>query len=229
MVRGAEGLAVWGGVGLADRAGVDLPLGQVRGVVAAPGRAVPTRRLGRGSFPADTRLGDLGVELGDELVKIGSLISRSSDQIAGLLGLGPLGDPPLLVFGRRVWLDVGFVLEVPAFPALGGAQGLGPFRAGRAYRVQGAPARDQHGLCLAGLAVGAAQLDRADARAVLHGHLAEHVTGHWHGHPVGPGSPGGRHTDHLGFGYHWPPPSCWRAASTSATCSAARPLKCTCS
>jgi len=43
--RGAEGLAVRRGEGLADRAGADLALGEVRGVLAAAGGAVPPRGL----------------------------------------------------------------------------------------------------------------------------------------------------------------------------------------
>jgi hypothetical protein len=63
--------------------------------------------------------------------------------------------------------EVGLVLEVPAFPALRGAQGLVSVGAGRADRGQGVPARDEHGVLLAGVEVGAAQLDRADADAGL--------------------------------------------------------------
>ena len=58
--RRPEGLAVRGGVGLADRAGADLAPGQVRGVLAAAGGAVPPRGLGGGGFAADARAGDLG-------------------------------------------------------------------------------------------------------------------------------------------------------------------------
>ena len=74
----AEGLAVRSGVGLADRARVELPLGQVRGVLAAAGGAVPPCGLGRGGFPADARIGDLVVQLGDQLVKVGGVLSGFS-------------------------------------------------------------------------------------------------------------------------------------------------------
>jgi hypothetical protein len=163
---------------------------------------MPPLRPGRGGLPADARLCDLVVELGDELVKVGGVLPGRGGLVAVPLGLGAQGDPPLLVLAGRAGGEAGFVLEVPAFPALGGAQGLGPLRARRAYRVQRAPARHQDGLRLAGFLVGAAQLDRPDARAVLDGHVPKHVTSQRHGHPVGPGIPGGRHTDHLGFGHH---------------------------
>ena len=45
---GPEGLAVRRGVGLAHRPRADLAPGQVRGVLAAPGRTVPPRRAVRG-------------------------------------------------------------------------------------------------------------------------------------------------------------------------------------
>ena len=62
---GAEGLAVRRGVGLAHGAGADLAAGQVRGVLAAPGSALPgppgarraTRRTRRSKWPTRPWLG----------------------------------------------------------------------------------------------------------------------------------------------------------------------------
>ena len=44
--------------------------------------------LGRGGFAADARLGDLAVQLGDQHIKIGSVLSGDGDQVADLLGFG---------------------------------------------------------------------------------------------------------------------------------------------
>ena len=121
--------------------------------------------------------------------------------VAGLLGFGAHRHPPLLVVGGRVRGQVGFVLEVPAFPALGSAQGPGPLGAGRADMGQGVPARDEHLVHLAGVEVGAAELDRADAGAVLDGQVLDHLPGQRHGHPLRPGRLGGR------FG-HWLTSAC---------------------
>src|SRR5262249_7026638 len=49
---GAEGLAVRRDIGLAHGAGANLAAGQVWSVLAAPGRAMPPGRLGRGDLPA---------------------------------------------------------------------------------------------------------------------------------------------------------------------------------
>src|SRR5690242_10163662 len=68
--RRAERLAVRRGVGLPERARTDLALRQVRGVLAAAGRPVPPGRLVGGDVPADAGLGDLLVELADELVEV---------------------------------------------------------------------------------------------------------------------------------------------------------------
>ena len=111
--------------------------------------------------------------------------------VAELLGFGAFLDPPLLVLGGRVRGDVGFVLEVPAFPALRRPQRPGPLGAGRADVRQGVPARDEHRVYLAGVQVGAAQLDRADAGAVLDGQVLDHFPGQRHRHPLRPGRPDG--------------------------------------
>jgi hypothetical protein len=65
------------------------------------------------------------------------------------------------------------VVEVPAFATLRGAQGLVPLSAGRADRDESVPARDEHLLDLAGVDVGAAELDGADTAAVGDGQFAD--------------------------------------------------------
>ncbi len=71
----------------------------------------------------------------------------------------------------------GFVLEVPAFPALCGAQGPGAVGAGRADAGQGVAAGHEHLVHGPGVQVGAAQLDGADARAVLDGQVLDDFAG----------------------------------------------------
>ena len=89
--------------------------------------------------------------------------------------LGPVGDCDPLVFSGRVGVDDGFVVEVPAFAALRGAQDPGPFGARRADRGQGVPARDEDLLDVAGVDVGAAQLDRPQAGAVLGSQIPDYL------------------------------------------------------
>ena len=96
---GAEGLAVRRGVGLAHRARADLAAGQVRGVLAAPGRAVPPRRAVRGDLPAHARLGDLLVQLGDELVQVGGVLPGARRPGRGAAGLRRASRPTTA--GRR--------------------------------------------------------------------------------------------------------------------------------
>jgi hypothetical protein len=105
------------------------------------------------------------------------------------LCLGPVGDCDPLVFSGRVGVDDGFVVEVPAFAALRGAQDPGPFGARRADRGQGVPARDEDLLDMAGVDVGAAQLDRSQAGAVLGGQVLDHGAGQRQRHPLGPRRP----------------------------------------
>jgi hypothetical protein len=115
----------------------------------------------------------------------------------------------LLVIGGRVGLEVGFMVEVPAFAALRGAQVLGPFGTGRADRGESVSAGHEHLLGFAGGQVGAAQLHRADAAAVLDGYVFNDVTGQRHGHPLRP--------HHLaGPGHRPPPPAGTVTARTSA-------------
>jgi hypothetical protein len=49
---------------------------------------VPPVRPGRVHFPADARLGDLLVQLDDELVKVGGVGSGGRGGVALLLGFG---------------------------------------------------------------------------------------------------------------------------------------------
>ena len=137
----AEGLAVRRGVGLAHRARADLAAGQVRGVLAAAGRAVPPRGLVRGRLAAHACVGDLLVQLGKELVQVGGVLPGGGGLVAEFLGFGAFLDPPLLILRRRVRGDGGFVLEVPAFPALRRAQRPGPLGAGRGRRAPGCARR----------------------------------------------------------------------------------------
>jgi hypothetical protein len=84
--RRPEGLAARGGIGLSDRARADLAARQVRGVLTAPGGPVPPRRFGGGGFPADTRAGDLIVQFGNQLVKVGRVSTGSGGTVTLLLG-----------------------------------------------------------------------------------------------------------------------------------------------
>jgi len=80
------------------------------------------------------------IQLADELVQVGRVLSCGGGLVAELLSLGAFLDPPLLVRGGRVGFDVGLVLEVPALPALGGAQRPAPLCTRQADRRQGVPA-----------------------------------------------------------------------------------------
>ena len=107
--------------------------------------------------------------------------------IAFLLCFGAVLDPhPLFVVGRIGGHD-GLGVQVPALAALRGPQCLGPLGAGGADRGEGVPAGDEYLLYLAGVQVGAAQLDGADAGAVLGGQVADDVAGQGHGQPLCPG------------------------------------------
>jgi hypothetical protein len=50
---------------------------------------VPPLWLGRGDLPADARAGDLGVQFGDELAKVGGAGPGRVGLVTQLLGLGP--------------------------------------------------------------------------------------------------------------------------------------------
>src|SRR5205823_1233779 len=139
--------------------GCDLAAGQVRGVLAAPGRAVPPRLAARHDLAPDPGAGDLLIQLAVQRVQLAGVL-------ACRLGLGALLDPHALHVVRLVGLGDGFVVEMPALAALDRAQRLGPFGTGRADRGEGVPAGDEHLVHLAGLDVGAAELDRANTAAV---------------------------------------------------------------
>ena len=134
-------------------------------------------RPGREHVAAHPGVGDLLVQLADPLVQLCGVEAFGGQGVPVGLRLGPVGDPgPLLVVGR-VRLDDRLVVQVPAFAALRGAQQPGPFGARRAHRGEGVPAGDEDLLDVAGVDVGAAQLDRPQAGAVLGGHLFDHVPG----------------------------------------------------
>ena len=97
-------------------------------------------------------------------VQVGDVLLVRVGLVAHGLGLGALLDPPLLVLGGRVGVDDRLGLQVPAFPALRGPEGLGPLGAGRADRGEGVPAGHEHLLDGAGVEVGPAQLHRAGCR-----------------------------------------------------------------
>jgi hypothetical protein len=130
---------------------------------------MPPGRTIRSDLAADARVGDFLVQLADEPVQIGGVPPGRRGVVAELPSLGTLLDPPSLVLGGRVGFDLGFVLEVPALPALGRPQALGPLRAGRADAGEGVPAGDEYRVGFAGVEVGAAELDGADAGTVLDG------------------------------------------------------------
>ena len=120
-------------------------------------------------------IGDLLVQLADPLVQLASVQTFTGEGVPVGLRLGPVGDRGPLVFGGRGGVDDGFVVEVPAFAALRGPQDPGPFGARRADRGQGVPARDEDLLDVAGADVGAAQLDRPQAGAVLGSQIPDHL------------------------------------------------------
>ena len=145
---------------------------------------MPPRRPAGGDVPAHAGSGDLLVQLADELVEVERVLSGRLGLVAGLLGVGAHRDPPLLVIDSRVGSQVGFVLELPPLPALHGPQGPGAFGAGRAGMGQGVPAGDEHLVHLAGVEVGAAELDRTDAGSVLDGQVFDHLAGQRRRHPL---------------------------------------------
>jgi len=122
-----------------------------------------------------------------QLVQLAGVLARGLGLVAPGLGLGAFLDPhPLYVVGL-VGLDDGLAVEMPAFPALGCPQRLGPFGARGADGGEGVPARDEHLGDLAGLDVGAAELHRPHAPAIGDGQLADHGTSERHGQSLGAG------------------------------------------
>ena len=167
--RRAEGLAVRGGVGLAHGVRADLPLRQVGGVLAAAGGPVAARSglcRGRRCRAARDRLISR-VQVVDQFIQLGGVLPGVGRAVPVGLGLGAVLDPHgLFVVGRGCGRD-GLGVQVPPFPALAGAQVLGPFRARRAHAGQRGTAGHEDLVHLAGVGVGAAELDRAQARAVV--------------------------------------------------------------
>ena len=138
--RRAEHLAVRRRVGLADRPRINLAARQRRGVLPPPGRAVPPRSVGC-HVAAHPSAVDLFIEFAEQLVQVLAVLPRSHGTVTLGLDVGALLDPPLLVMGGRVGLEVGFTVEVPAFAALRGAQVLGAFGARRADARRGCARR----------------------------------------------------------------------------------------
>ena len=197
--RGPELFPVRASVGLADGPGRDLAAGQRRGVLPAAGGAVPPYRPGGQHVPAHPRVGDFLVDLLGKFVQVAGVLPVVGGLVAHGLRLGAFLDPPPLVLGGFVRVDDRLVVQVPALPALSRPQGPGAFRAGRAHRGQGVPARDQNLLHRPGPQVGAAQLHRADAGAVLDGQVLDDLPGQRHRQPFGPGRPC------AGLGHQSPP------------------------
>jgi len=125
--------------------------------------------------------GDFVVQFAGELVQFARVLSVGFGAVTACLCGGAPFDPHALQLVRVVRLEDGFVVEVPARAALGRPQGLGAFGAGRAYGREGVPAGDEDLFLASGAQVGLAELDRADAAAVVDGELAHHVAGEWCG------------------------------------------------
>ena len=70
---------------------------------------------------------DFLVQFGEQLVQVLGVFAERRGLVAAGLDVGALLDPPFLVIGGGVGLEVGFMVEVPAFAALRGAQVLGPY------------------------------------------------------------------------------------------------------
>jgi len=131
--------------------------------------------------------GDFLVQFGGQFVQLAGVLSCCLGVVVLLLGLGAVLHPhPLLVVGGAGGSD-GLGVEVPALPALRRPQGPGPLGARRADGGEGVPARHKYLFGLAGVQVGAAELDGADAAAVGDGQVADGVAGQWHGQSLCPG------------------------------------------
>ena len=187
---------------------VDLAAREGRGVLPPLSGPVPPWPLRR-YFAAHPGAVDFLVQFGEQLVQVLGVFAGCGGLVAAGLDVGAVLDPPFLVIGGGVGLEVGFVVEVPAFPALRGAQVPGAFGAGGADRREGVPARDEDLFGFAGGQVGAAQLDGADAAAVVDGDVFNDVTGQRHGHPLRP-------CRLAGLGHRSPPPAGTVTARTSA-------------
>ena len=80
--------------------------------------------------------------------------------VALALRVGAALDPHALLVAGLVRRDDGLVIEMPPFAALRRARRLGAVGAGRADRRERVAARDGHMRGMAGVQVGAAELDR---------------------------------------------------------------------
>ena len=116
-------------------------------------------------FAADAGAGELLVQVADQRVKLGGVAAGRRRRGRGALGLGAFAAAGLRVV-RRAGRGDRLVFQVPAFPALRGPQRLCAFGAGWADGGQGSAAGHEHLLDLAGVQVGAAELDGPDAPAV---------------------------------------------------------------
>ena len=165
------------------------------------------------------------VEVDDQLIQLiqlgqlGRVLSCCLGVVAVGLGPGAVFDPHRLdLVGGGGGRD-GVGVQVPPFPALRGAQFLSTFRARRADVGEGGTAGDEHLVYVTGLGVSTAELDRAQAGAVVLGDRAHRVAGGGLGHPLGPGDPVG----------HRPSPPCVRwVARIAATWPGSRQCKCKC-
>ena len=187
--RGPEGLAVRRGVGLADRPGADRAARQGSGVLPCAGWSGGGAAALGSTWPRSPA--SVICSSSSPIRSSSSLVSRPSlaRSVPACLRLGPVGDQVPLVLRRRVRVDDGFVVQVPAFAALRGPQDPGPLGAGRAHRGQGVPARDEDLLDVAGVDLGPAQLHRPQAGAVLGGQVPDHLRASGIGHPLGPRRP----------------------------------------
>ena len=89
-------------------------------------------------------MGDLDIKLADQLIQIGRVLAPDGDGVAAQLRLGAHREPELLCLVGSRGGQVRLMLEMPALPALRGAQHLGAFGARRADADQSRPARHHH-------------------------------------------------------------------------------------
>src|SRR5258707_3277731 len=206
--------AVGCGVDLAGGPAADRPPGQVGGVLPVPGGPgtpgpaclLIVRRAsgGAGQAASDAGARELVIEFGDELVQLGGVLASRGCLVAADLGVRAEGEPGFLLVVRRRCRVGGFVLEVPAVAALLGAQRPGAFGAGRAGGVEGGAARDQDLGDLAGVEVGAAELDGPDATSAVLGDLPQRITRERMSQPGSAGRPVSHRLPPFGWrGHRW--------------------------
>src|SRR3569833_93325 len=146
----AEGLAVRGGVDLADRPGRDRTTWQVWDVLATSGGPLRTVRDVRGDLADDTGSGEFAVDLPQQLPQFRGILTCCFGFLRLGLDLGALFHPEALFFVRVCADDDWLFLQVPALPALRRPDLALPLRARRTHRRQGVPARQVHDLALTG-------------------------------------------------------------------------------